>query len=364
VSPWVRERVCSSSLASSAALAPDVGRFGSALFMDIVVITPARPASRSGNRTTAVRWVEMFRRLGHSARIATEYDGTPADLMVALHAWRSAGAVDRFRALHPDRPLIVALSGTDLYEYIDRDPQPTLRSLESADRLVALQDLARRRIPPRLRSKLRIIHQSAPPLPRRAAPQSRSFDVAVIAHLRKVKDPLRAAKAARRMPGASRLRIVHIGGADTARWAERARAEMQANPRYVWRGEVSRAAVRRVLGRARALVLSSVSEGGANVVSEAAAAGVPVLASKIDGSVGLLGSDYPGYFPVGDTAALARLLHRIETEPRFLGRLRAEVARRGDLFKPAREIAAWKTLLEELAPPAGSRRKRGRIRIR
>ncbi len=316
--------------------------------MNIVIITPARPSSRSGNWTTALRWAKIFRRLGHSARVATEYDGTSAELMVALHAWRSAGAVRRFRELHPDRPLIVALAGTDLYEYIDHDPRRTLRSLESADRLVALQDLARRRIPPRLRRKLRIIHQSAPPLPRRAH-SPRAFEVAVIAHLRKVKDPLRAAEAARLLPAASRLRIVHVGGADSPQWAARAKAEMERNPRYIWRGEVTGGEVRRLLGRARALVLSSRSEGGANVVSEAVAAGVPVLASRIDGSVGLLGRDYPGYFPVGDTAALARLLCRIETEPRFLARLRAAIARRRNLFRPARELVAWKTLLDELA---------------
>jgi putative glycosyltransferase (TIGR04348 family) len=317
--------------------------------MNIVVITPARPSSRSGNRTTALRWARIFRRLGHSARVATEYDGAPAELMVALHAWRSAAAVRHFREMHPDRPLIVALSGTDLYEYIDRDPRRTLRSLRTADRLVALQDLARQRLPDGFRRKLRVIHQSAAPLRRRAAPASRWFEVAVIAHLRKVKDPLRAAKAARLLPAASRLRIVHVGGADSPHWAARARAEMKGNPRYGWRGEVSGGEVRRLLGRARALVLSSSSEGGANVVSEAVAAGVPVLASRIDGSVGLLGRDYPGYFPVGDTAALARLLHRIETEPKFLARLRAAVARRRDLFAPAREIAAWKALLDELA---------------
>ena len=331
--------------------------------MNIVVITPARPSSRSGNRTTALRWARIFRGLGHSARVATEYDGAPAELMVALHAWRSAGAVRRFRALHPDRPLIVALSGTDLYEYIDRDPRRTLHSLESADRLVALQDLARQRLAGGFRRKLRIIHQSAPPLPRRGAPPSRFFDVAVIAHLRRVKDPLRAAAAARLLPPASRLRIVHVGGADTPRWAARAKAEMKNNRRYVWRGEVPGAAVRRLLGRAQALVLSSLSEGGANVISEAVAAGVPVLASRIDGSVGLLGRDYPGYFPVGDTAALARLLHRIESDPKFLAGLRAAVARRSDLFRPAREIAAWKALLAELARPSARRaRRRGKRR--
>ena len=284
--------------------------------------------------------------------------------MIAIHAWRSAGSVRKFRELHPDRPLIVALSGTDIYEYIDRDARRTLRSLELADRLVALQELARHRLPSRLRGKLRVILQSARPLSRRAAPLGRWFEVIVIAHLRRVKDPLRAAQAARLLPPSSRLRIVHVGGADTPQWAARANAEMHNNPRYVWRGEVSAGEVRRLLGRAQALVLSSRSEGGANAISEAVAAGVPVLASRIDGSVGLLGPDYPGYFPIGDTAALAQLLQRIETEPSFLGRLRAAVARLGDTFRPEREIAAWSALLDELARPSGSANASTSVRCR
>ena len=270
--------------------------------------------------------------------------------MIALHAWRSADSIRRFRELYPDRPLIVALSGTDIYEYIDRDPAPTLHSLACADRLVALQDLARRRVPAQFRRKVRVVHQSAPPLGHlpRAAP--RHFDVAVIGHLREVKDPLRAAEAARRLPAGSQIRIVHVGAPETPQWAALATAEMKRNPRYVWRGDRPRAEVRRLLGRVRAMVLSSLSEGGANVISEAVAAGVPVLASRIDGSVGLLGRDYPGYFPVGDTAALARLLHRIETSPEFLVRLRRAVARRAQLFRPAREKAAWRALLDEVLP--------------
>jgi glycosyltransferase involved in cell wall biosynthesis len=166
--------------------------------------------------------------------------------------------------------------------------------------------------------------------------------------LRAVKDPLRAALAARRLPAASRLRIVHLGGAHTPEWAAKAKAEMEANPRYVWRGEVPRAEVRRVLARVQAMVLSSLSEGGANVISEAVAAAVPVLASRIDGTVGLLGPDYPGYFPAGDTATLAQLLDRIETVPAFLARLKGAVAESSALFRPEREILAWKNLLQEL----------------
>jgi len=163
---------------------------------------------------------------------------------------------------------------------------------------------------------------------------------------------MRAAFAARNLSKSSRIRIVHIGAAETPRWEAMAETEMKRNPRYIWRGDKPRAEVRRLLGRAKAIVLSSLSEGGANVISEAVAAGVPILASRIDGSVGLLGRDYPGYFPVGNTLALARLLHRIETDPQFLARLHRAIERRGHLFRPAREKAAWRELIGEITPRA------------
>jgi putative glycosyltransferase (TIGR04348 family) len=270
--------------------------------------------------------------------------------MIALHAWRSAGSIQAFRAAYPDRPLIVALSGTDIYGPASRDPGPALDSIAAADRLVALQDLAAKRIPAQHRWKIRVIHQSAPPLRRPARAKAAGFTVAVIGHLRRVKDPFRAAKAARLLPPSSQIRIVHHGAAETVRWAARARAEMRRNPRYIWRGDQPRGEVQALLAEARAVILSSRSEGGANVISEAVAAGVPALASRIDGSVGLLGRNYPGYFPVGSARALARLLHRIETEPEFLKELRRAIARRAYLFRPAGEKAAWAALIAEILP--------------
>ncbi len=297
-----------------------------------------------------MRWARILRQLGHRVHIAHRYDGSAADLMIALHAWRSAASIRTFCERYPDRPLIVGLSGTDIYGYIDRDRAPVLRSLACADRLVALQELARRRVPARFRNKLRIIYQSALPVRRGRAERTGSFDVAVIGHLREVKDPFRAAQAARRLPASSRIRIVHLGAAETPGWAAAAKAEMAVNPRYVWRGDRPRADVRRLLGRARAMVLSSLSEGGANIISEAVAAGVPILATRIDGSLGLLGRGYPGYFPVGDTEALAQLLTRIETDSAFLKRLKRAIAHRAPLFRPAREKAEWKSLIEEIMP--------------
>ncbi|MDI1285244.1 MAG: glycosyltransferase, partial [Reyranella sp.] len=122
-----------------------------------------------------------------------------------------------------------------------------------------------------------------------------------------------------------------------------------ANPRYHWRGEVPAGAVRRLLARSHAMVISSLSEGGANVISEAVVAGVPVPASCIDGNVGLLGADYPGYFPVGDTEALAHLLQKLEGNPRLVTRLRQALVQRAPLFRLARETAEWRRLLADLS---------------
>jgi putative glycosyltransferase (TIGR04348 family) len=316
--------------------------------MKIVLITPEGPTSRTGNRVAATRWARILGQLGHRVQVASGYDGQPADAMVAIHAWRSAAAIERFKAEFPTRPIILQLSGTDIYQFIDTDPVPTLRAMEQADRLVALNDLVWKSVPKRLRGRLRVIHQSAPPLGRPRRPSRRAVVVSVIGHLRDVKDPLRAAEAARLLPADSRIRIEQVGRAYTPEWAERARAEMAINVRYTWRDDVPAAAVRRLLSRSHAMVISSLSEGGANVVSEAAVAGVPVLASRMDGNVGLLGSDYAGYFPVGDTKALAHLLLRLEREPRFVATLGKALARRRPLFRPARESAAWQRLLAEL----------------
>jgi putative glycosyltransferase (TIGR04348 family) len=320
--------------------------------MKISLITPAGKGSRGGNRTTAVRWSHILRGLGHRVSVRTEYSGEPADIMIALHAWRSARSIADFHKLHPDKPIIVALTGTDIYRFIHTHRATTLRSLALADKLVGLHALVPKAIPARYRDKLKIIYQSAPAIPRRrvahlteAKSGSNSFEVLVAGHLRAEKDPLRAAQAARLLPAASRVRVLHLGRAHDETWARRARAEMARNPRYVWRGEVTGSQVRQHMRHAALMVLSSRMEGGANVISEAVMAGLPVVASKIAGSVGLLGKKYPGYYPVGDSAALARLLRRAEKDTRYLEALRQHCGARAELFAAAREQRSWRGLL-------------------
>ena len=155
----------------------------------------------------ASRWAGILRKLGHRVSIASSYDGGRFDLMVAIHAWRSAHAVKRFKAQYPANPVVLQLSGTDIYEYLETDPGPTLRSMELADRLIGLNDLAGRAIPKRLRKRLSIIFQSAAPPTQTRRPSSRNVTVAVIGHLRDVKAPLRAAEAARLLPAESRCEV-------------------------------------------------------------------------------------------------------------------------------------------------------------
>ena len=315
--------------------------------MKVRIVTPAPPGSWKGNRVTALRWARILRELGHRVVLEQEYRGGRCDLLVALHARRSFPSVQRFRQRHPDLPLVVALTGTDLYEDLGTSADAK-RSLELASRLVVLQPLGLLELPEGLRHKARAIYQSAEPPSGRVAVARDAFQVCVIGHLRPVKDPFRTALAARLLPSASKIRIVHLGAALSPDMAERARAEAASNPRYRWLGERPRGQALRVLAGSRLLVLTSRLEGGANVISEALAAGVPILSSRIPGSIGLLGSDYPGYFPAGDAEALAALLARAEADEAFYRTLANWCGRLKPLVDPARERASWDSLLAEL----------------
>ena len=292
----------------------------------------------------------MLRDLGHRSFILEPLaPARPCDLLIALHARRSAAAVVASRAAFPERPIAVALTGTDLYRDI-HDDESAQRSLELADRLIVLHGGAAAELPRHLRRKVVVVPQSAPPVLRKPRPDARSFEVAVVGHLRAEKDPLRTALAARLLPASSRLRVTHAGGALSQDFALSARAEEQVNARYRWLGEIPRPAARGLIARARLLALTSAMEGGANVVSEALAAGTPVIATRIPAMVAILGRTYPGLFPLGNTAALARLLVRAETDASFLDRLRRECRAHSSALSPAREKSALKSLVAALRP--------------
>lgn len=318
--------------------------------MRVAIVTHAPRGSRSGNRVTAERWARALRALGHDARVGAPHADPPCDALVVLHAVRCAEAVLRSKRRHPSRPVVVALTGTDL--------DPALRSavrpvLERADRIVVLQPYARQALPARALRKTRVILQAVA-LPRSTrAPRTRPrkaprLRVVALSHLRAVKDPLLLPRALDLLPGTSRVRATHVGGALEAAVARKARAVSASHPRWRWIGERPRAAALARLARSDLFVLTSQAEGGPGVLGEAATLGVPILATRIPGVVGVLGRRHPGLFAAGSARALARALRRFEGDAVFRRRLTEASRRVATRLSPSAERRAWRTLLAGL----------------
>lgn len=342
--------------------------------MRILLVVPTAAPGVPGNRVTADRWAAFLRELGHRVAVRTDYDpgaDTP-DVLVALHARKSGAAALRFDRERKERTgrgdaaggLAVALTGTDLYRDLDDPDASAWEPVRRADRLVVLQERAPRVLPGAMQDKTRVIYQSVPELweeggaasgasERGAALSSAAgpLRVCMLAHLRPVKDPLLAVGAARLLPERVRVRIDHFGSAYSEELAREARAASEDGIPYRWHGEVSREEALRELLASDLLLLTSRLEGAGNAASEAITARVPLLCTRVEGLVGMVGADYPGLFEAGDARGLAELLERAAADPPFRERLRRATEARRPLLDPDRERAAWADLLRELVPP-------------
>jgi putative glycosyltransferase (TIGR04348 family) len=318
----------------------------------VCIVSPALADANNGNWHTASRWQKFLAPVAE-VQIVLVWDGLPADALIALHARRSADSITRFAAAHPRAPLALVMTGTDLYRDIRTEPSAQ-HALQCASHVVVLQDEGLRALPPAAHAKARVIVQSATKLVARAAATS-AFEFVAVGHLREEKDPATLMAAVRLLPSGAALRITHIGAALDPALGALAQQTMQACAHYRWLGALPRASARRHIAQANALVHMSRMEGGANVVIEALRSGVPVLASHIDGNVGLLGADYVGYFPAGDAPALARLMQRAASDGLFLASLRAQCALREPRFTPSTERAAVRGLLTDMLTPQPSR---------
>lgn len=317
----------------------------------ILIVSPAAARDNNGNWQTASRWAR-FLRGRYRVDVRADFTATePApDLLIALHARRSAPAIGAFKDAHPDRPCALVLTGTDLYRDIDTSLDARA-SLDAANALVVLQEAGLARLAPPLHAKTRVIYQSSPALrPAPPSPTRRHIDICMIGHLRLEKDPLTFMRAAALVKN-PRLRLLHIGGALDPALLAAARATEAATPHYRWLGTMPHAQTRQRLKRCHAMVIASRMEGGANVIIEAVTSGVPVLASRIDGNLGMLGQDYAGYFAVGDANELARLIERCAGDVAFDALLRRQCAARAPLFAPQAEQAALADLVDNLLLP-------------
>jgi putative glycosyltransferase (TIGR04348 family) len=311
----------------------------------VCIVTPATRENNTGNWHTAARWARMLRPQ-HCVSVLPEWNGEPCDLLIALHARRSAASIAAYRAAHPDGALAVVLTGTDLYRDLPASREAQ-HSLAAADRLVVLQELGVQAVPAHYRGKTTVIFQSARTL-KRGERRRKTFDVAVVGHLREAKDPLLAMHAALCLPPDSRVRVLHAGAALDPRYATAASRTEARTPRYRWLGELSRTRARQLMRHAALLLHPSKVEGGAQVVLEAIRSGTPVLVSNADGNLGMVGRGYPGVFPVGSVRAALALIERASTDRAFLRRLSSACRARAWLFDPKVERAAVRDLVRGL----------------
>jgi putative glycosyltransferase (TIGR04348 family) len=281
--------------------------------------------------------------LGYAVVITESWSGADSAMLIALHAYRSHSSMMEFHKNHPDKPIVLMLTGTDLYRDMAVHAE-VVHSMEIADKLIVLQSAALESIPLHLRYKAQVIYQSvsvdmAPSI------TSSDFQITVIGHLREEKDPFCIARSLPFIPADSKISVFHLGMAMNAQTERAAMGYNESLERYQWIGEVSHADALKMLSKSRLMVISSRMEGGAHVVSEAIALGIPVIASDIPGNTGLLGDDYLGYYPVGNEAALASLLYRCESIPDFYSALKKQIDLRRDLISPQREKQSIQELM-------------------
>ena len=293
--------------------------------------------ANNGNWRTASRWRSLlqhdFRTIVHSSSDIQTLPET--DILIALHARRSAASIRQFRATHAERALVVVLTGTDLYADLAVSAEART-SLDLADAIIVLQEDAIQHVPREHRKKTHVIYQSA----RTLAPAEKRYDrlnCVVVGHLRAEKDPDIVFRLVDSLAADSPLHILHIGAPNDEQLATRAHSLSAKSGNYHWAGALSHGLTRAAIKRAHLLIHPSVMEGGANVIVEALSSGTPVVASRMSGNVGMLGQNYAGYFPVGDMPALRSQLEHCARDANYLLRLNTACAARAKLFLPEAE---------------------------
>ena len=306
----------------------------------VVIISPALSDANNGNWQTAKRWAQMLSSQ-HRTRIAKEWQpqlDASDEIMLALHARRSADSISAWHAQHGSRGLIVALTGTDLYRDILVDTQAQA-SLDAAGKLVVLQELGINSLPVQYHAKTHVIFQSTTSR-KTSVKTDKHLNAVMVGHLRDEKMPQTLFEAARLLMGETSIRITHIGAGLDEKLAQDAINTEALCAGYTWAKGLKHTQTRARIQRAHVLVHTSKMEGGAHVIMEAVCSGTPALASRMDGNVGMLGCGYDGYFPVGDAPALSKLLCQCKNDKAFLDHLSSQCALRAPLFSPAAEQAA------------------------
>lgn len=352
--------------------------------VDVLIHSPFPRQDSQGNTETAVRLEGILRKAG--LRVAMEevwFNGQEAHCMIALNARRSAGAVMEFRDAWPKGKVIVILTGTDINHPSAMDKESdNVQTMEAADYLVVLHEGSLVSVPEHLHQKCKVIHPSVQwpdgfdVLSSQSEHQHEFADpsqldrlnIIMAGNLRAEKNVGLALAACAMLPEDSPVLLQLYGDAEVIEHSEGYGAgceeveglqqpvgdlslqmlQATAGPLpFLWRGKLSHADLLTMMAGADLLLNTSSQEGGSNAICEAICLGLPVLASRIDGNVGMLGPGYGGYFDQGDASGLASLLTRCAEEPSYLAQLQQQVQERAALYQLDRESESWLKLLAE-----------------
>lgn len=329
--------------------------------MRILIVAPAPTGSNRGNRITADRWRSLLEEAGHQVTVDMTFDpANKIDCLIALHARFSYPSIQYCREMHPTCPIVVCLTGTDLH--IDFQPEQknsqskeardnyeaVFKSLETSDAIVGLEPIGLNKLPKQFQNKCHVILQSACPFLPKPSKHPDRFLVSILGHLRPIKDPFRTAKAVRLLPEPSTIFVEQMGEALNDQMRCLAEQEAASNARYTWLGNLPHQKAMKRLASSNLMVLSSFHEGAPSVISEAIVNRIPIIASRIDATIGLLGSDYPGFFEAGHTESLAERLSKAENDASYLAALNQWTEPLLTHFTPRREKEAWQELLAQL----------------
>ncbi|MGJ8657869.1 MAG: glycosyltransferase [Akkermansiaceae bacterium] len=270
-----------------------------------------------------------------------------ADVMIALHARKSAHFTEDFIELNPTGKVIVYLTGTDLYSDIPDGCPICEQSLERADALVVSQEASLASVPEKYRAKTVVVHASIQ-LPVEVVDDSVTEPdlFLCVGHLRAVKQSFMAVKSLQLLDES--VRLVLLGKEVDVDSGEIARKWEVEDSRFQWLGGVSYKESLKWMQRSVVTINTSLMEGGANSVGESIVLGVPVLASKVEGNVGMLGEDYVGYFSANSEQELAELMYRVLNDQCFLSKLRDQVGVRSKRFLRESETKDWVNLIQKI----------------
>jgi glycosyltransferase involved in cell wall biosynthesis len=345
--------------------------------IDARILTPFGQKSGMGNWRTASRYAQMLRASGINASIyepsqiedACTHSGQRT-VAIVLNAARSSEAVTTFVA--EQIPVMLVMTGTDLYGALSPEQSGSERyqraeqALHLARLILVLQaeagDEIRRRWP-KLADRVHCVLQTSAPRKPYApvmTQHSKTIRFLVAGHIREEKDPRTAfigfhrafpdGWATRADGGRVPVRLIHVGSHQDKMLAQELIRLGAQYPGILLEGPLSHAQTLRQMTHVHCLIQSSVSEGGALVVSEAVACRLPVIASAIPAHRGQMGADYPGFFKTGDPDDLARVLQQFVSDDVFVARLRESGQALASLLaSPTAEREALARLVRQLS---------------